>query len=126
MHCFNHDKESATGICISCGKGLCNACTTMTPELKLCCGSDSCKHGIYLGYTINMIAKKFYGIGEPQRKAPYIRSIFFILVGLLFMVFGLIYNTEFSWLIYASMGIVFIILGVMSYSRTKKLGGSFW
>jgi hypothetical protein len=36
MNCFNHRSQSAIGVCTHCGRGLCEGCCMVAPDLLSC------------------------------------------------------------------------------------------
>jgi len=103
MKCFNHQKESAIGICKSCGKGLCLKCAA---ELKngLAC-KDSCERRVKI---LNKMVDMNEKVISTSNKNLKISGYFGLISGLLFIFLGYYFLQK----IEGFIGIIFIVLGL--------------
>jgi hypothetical protein len=120
MYCFQHQNQNAVGICRSCAKAICISCVKDTGRGVVC--SESCETELKEINEINDRAKLVYGIAKKSSLPP-TGVMFQTFFGLIFIGFGLYPLTQDrnpEWLL-ASMGAVFLVFGIMSFLRTRKL-----
>ena len=84
MNCFYHPERPAVGICKHCGRGLCNECAALVDDTLACRE----RHEEQVR-GLNLVAQR--GILQATRvRSGFVRNaVFYGLVGVLFMGFGL-------------------------------------
>ncbi len=84
MNCFYHAERAAVGMCKQCGRGLCVECAALVDDTLAC--RDRHEEQVR---GLNLVAQR--GILQATRiRSGYIRNtVFYGLVGVLFVGFGL-------------------------------------
>jgi len=104
MKCFNHNNNEAIGICVNCGKALCNACITKSEKDKITC-SDACARSITkFENTIDIIQSKTLKQNRTAAYGCYVSGAIFSSFGAFHLFFAKSY--------FAPLGIFLIVLGM--------------
>ena len=116
MKCYNHHDKEAMGICKSCQKGLCTECIILIDGSISCKGE--CQEDVAtLNYMVKKGRKVYKDLSKQWSPAIFIH----ILGGLTFIGFGLIEKgTKLSFLL-ISLGIIFLITGVLNINQRKRM-----
>lgn len=120
MNCFNHQTESAIGICKACKKAVCASCAIDTGRGLAC--SQECENEVK---ALNMIvdkSKRIYSIGTSS-KIPPTGVLMFLFFGAIFTSVGIYQYIEkgrFDFFALA-MGLGFIAFSLFSYIRNRNL-----
>lgn len=117
MKCFNHSHKDALGICKNCSKGICEDCLT---EVKngIACTSSCIDEVNQINLLINKNKENLNFATKNHQKAAFIYLGF----GLVFIVFGI--TTEgLTWFL-TTIGFIFIIGAIFSFTNAKKLKNS--
>jgi hypothetical protein len=121
MRCFYHEDREAVGSCKSCGKGLCRECAVDLTKGLACrghCEADAqaiiqlIDRNIQLSSTSSRVVQTSRGIRSGA-------GIFHIIMGVLFVVWGL--TTDYLRFIIV-LGVGFIGYGVYLLYMARKLG----
>jgi hypothetical protein len=124
MNCYSHNDNTAFGVCKHCTKAVCPECAIDTNEGLAC--SETCVQEIKSYNLMMNKSKDLYGIGKDGKKMP-VTIIMYSLFSVIFLVVGTfrtIYEPGID--IFAlGIGAIFGILGIIYYSRNKKLGTNF-
>jgi hypothetical protein len=115
MQCFNHHDVLAVGMCKHCYKGLCAACATDLGFGLACHG----EHEEQVG-TVQAMLAKTARIHSANRSGKYVSPAFFLVMGLLFLGFGL-YQDGFVVSFTAAMGAVFFLYGLFLLGVSRKV-----
>ncbi len=119
MNCYNHPEKPAIAICKNCYKAICIECAIPGEDGFTC--SEHCQRQIQVYNTMMEKSKMAYGMA-PGR-IP-ILTIFLFVIGAVFVLLGAI-NLLSSYtfgLFPLSIGIIFLVIGVLSYLNQKKSG----
>ena len=108
MRCYQHKTEEAIGICKSCGKGICSVCCTDLNFAVVC--SKKCEEAATVSHKITANAVTVYA---TQKKNRYLLPAYFMVIGIIMLVYGLITSISFNFLV--SIGIVLIIFAVLLF-----------
>ena len=117
MKCFAHPAADANGSCKFCHKGVCSACANDS-GYGLCC-SDSCKAELLSLKDMMTKSKMIYG--QTRGRIPII-PIMFLSMGLISTVLG--FSTLQSGRGYFSLmvGLLFLVLGIIALINQKRSG----
>lgn len=114
MQCFNHHDVAAVGICKHCYKGLCGTCATDLGFGLACHG----EHEEQVKIVNGMLAKTAR-IHSANRFGKYGPSAFLIVMGLLFLGFGL-YQDGLVIGFTSTMGAIFLLYGFFLLGVSRK------
>jgi hypothetical protein len=115
MQCFNHHDVPAVGMCKHCCKGLCAACAADLGFGLACHG----EHEEQVRVVHAMLAKTAR-IHSVNQLGKYVSPAFFVVMGLLFLGFGL-YQDGFVVGFTATMGAVFLLYGLFLLGVSRKV-----
>ncbi len=112
MKCYNHPDHDAVGVCKSCQKGICMACSTTIDDSLSCKGR--CEEDVAV---LNYIIERGRNLGSQWTPAVLINSA----GGVLFLGFGLYnYGRTSSWLL-IGLGSIMIVGGILSFLQSRKI-----
>ncbi|MBY0501175.1 MAG: hypothetical protein K2P93_04150 [Alphaproteobacteria bacterium] len=127
MHCYNHQKKEAIGLCRNCFKGLCQECCQKSEDYLAC--SENCAQKVYEVEEMNERAKNIYGVGKYAKRPRLSLSVLlFFCLGILFAFWGVSdmihYNDYFSSynIFIVSLGVLFLFFSFLAWKRTSKIG----
>lgn len=127
MNCFNHNNVNAIGICTNCHKGICSSCHLKGEKYLVCC--EECARVVKDREEINDRAMRIYGIGPYSTgKNISISTLATLFLGLVFLAFAgyeLAEGITSMGLFIGAFGLVFFILGILYWLRSKRMGFSF-
>ena len=120
MRCFYHEDKEAVGTCKSCGKGLCRECAVDLAKGLAC--RERCEENVrnviaLIDQNIK-IAPRTSQILETGRKVRSSTAIFNLVIGVLFIVWGLINRERLSFIIL--LGVAFLIFGVIGLFQARR------
>ncbi len=117
MNCFYHPTRTAIGICKHCQRGLCSECAVLVDDTLAC--KDRHEEQVHL---IDQLTQRSL-LQSRRLRSGYLRnSIFYLLVGLLFLGFGWI---EFRFLgleaiFFMLIGVFLLYAALTNYLESKK------
>jgi hypothetical protein len=120
MKCYYHPDADAVGICKSCSKGLCRACAIDVGNGITCKGP--CEDEVR---SLNAMLEKSKAAHPKAAKAFYTNATMFALLGLLFLISGLVGWSHGRTALSAFLvpaGIIFLIWSFLSYKTGRKTG----
>ncbi len=111
MNCYNHRQTAAIGLCKSCGKALCPDCIEEVPDGLAC--KASCVERVKLLNRIVDNNQRILAVTNVHIRS---NTVFLIIMGSLFGLFGLvpfwITGKPFS-LFFTLMGALFLVSGLL-------------
>ena len=117
MTCFYHPERPAVGVCKHCGRGLCGDCAALVDDTLACRNRhEQAVHGLNLANERNVLQ-------SARFRASYQRNaIFYGLVGLLFVAFGL---SQYRFLglegiFFMMIGVFLLYAGIANYLEGRK------
>ena len=113
MNCYNHESDSAVGICKHCNKALCQNCLTDTGDGIAC--TETC---VDMVNAINELIDRKRRAVSAQRRTPYLSVAFCAVMGAIFLIFGTsgIKNGTFP----VAMGIGLLIYAGLNAIKIRK------
>jgi len=119
MICYNHNEIQAVAVCKNCFKAICKECTISDDNGFAC--SEKCHEEIVVYQSMIEKSKTMYGV-KPGR-AP-VMTILLLVAGFPFLCFGAfsLVNGDWIGLFTLVMGIIFLVIGTISYINMKKTG----
>ena len=122
MNCYKHNESSAIGICKACNKAVCTSCAIDTGNGLAC--SEICETEVAEINKIIEISKNMYGVGRNAKKnlipTSVMVHIFFTIIFLGWSLSDyILYSKINAYLIV--MGVGFLLLGIITYRRTKQM-----
>lgn len=120
MQCYQHQDQSAVGLCKACQKAVCSRCVRDTGRGLAC--SDACEAEVGAINEIIERSKSIYGIGSTSR-LPATGVMLNLFMAVLFIAWGLYPLAKgrmAEWFLVA-FGAGFLVFGILSYVRTRKL-----
>ena len=121
MNCYQHQESDSIGTCKHCHKAVCMSCAVDT-DYGLTC-SDACVDEIKILREMMSKNAQIYGIGSKS-KVPPTGVLVYGLFGIIFTTWG-VYNSVLRDrvdVITLILGIGFLIFGIYTYFRVRKLG----
>ena len=120
MHCYQHQEHAAVGLCKACHKAVCITCAKDTGK-GLACGELCFKEVLEQNQIIEK-SKLLYSIGTKS-KLPATSVLIYISMGALFSILGFfpLIVGERPEPTSALMGVFFLLIGIFSYVRNRKL-----
>ena len=120
MHCYYHQDKEAVGSCKSCGKGLCPDCAADVGKGLACRGhcEDDVRAVVALIDRNIKFSPKTAQILESSRKIRSSAAIFNLVVGVVFVGWGLSNMERFSFIII--LGACFLVYGVFGLFQARK------
>lgn len=117
MKCFNHSSVDAVAICRSCGRALCHECVAQVG--LTCCCKERCEGVVG---TINDQLERGRTVFQKQSSAQMRSGIGILLIGVLFLIFGVSSNMG-SYLFYflGSSGVLFTLMGISQIFAAARL-----
>ena len=118
MNCYYQPNTPAIGVCKSCGRGLSIEYATDVGNGLAC--KDKCEDRVRLLNSIIDRNTTILAVSNTQLRR---NMIFSVTVGLLFCVLGVNMGFANSGLpggVYVALGIVFILRGIFSYTRSAQ------
>lgn len=82
MKCFTHKESEAIGICMNCGKGVCQSCVVISDSGRLAC-SKACADGL-----ANILAIGRESI-EKTARSNFVSAVFLWVIGAILLLFGI-------------------------------------
>ena len=120
MKCFQHNENESIGMCKSCQKAVCVSCCIDTGRGLAC--SKECENEVNDLNAIVDKSKRIYSIGSNPKLLP-TGILMYFLFSVLFFSWG-VYNS-FRWeridYFPIIMGLGFFVIGLIAYSKNKKL-----
>jgi hypothetical protein len=119
MNCFYHRERPAIGICTYCHRGLCEECSAIVEDSLTC--KD--RHEIQVS-ELQLWARRG-AMQTKQAVSAHLRSaIFYTLVGMLFMGFGLMQYRFLGWqaVFFALIGAALLYAGIANFLEARKYG----
>ena len=121
MHCFYHRDKDAVGTCKSCGKGLCAECAVDLGKGLACRGRcEADVHAIISLVDRNIqlqpTTTRLIQAGNSARVAG---SLFFLVTGVVFLVFGLTSEREMTFV--TILGVCFLAYGLFVFLWSRRL-----
>lgn len=111
MYCFRHPAVPAVGICKACGKGLCTGCAADEPFGLAC--RDSCEERVQtLGRIVDMSTRSAVWSNSVQRTY----AAFAVVLGIVFLGFAAachLADQDFLTLFFGLMGLVQLVFGLI-------------
>ncbi len=114
MRCFSHQDVDAVGTCKNCARGLCPWCAVDVGDGLAC--RDRCEQQVR---TLNWVIRRNKTAHERTSGAYARVSLFYALVGSVFLAGGLIDWRGFSWVLLPA-GLIFCLSAYMHYSTGKR------
>lgn len=114
MKCYQHRETEAVGVCKTCGKAVCPDCTVDQGFALTCQGE--CETIARANHQLNTNAIAMY---SSQKKNRYVGALFFLLLGSLFIIFGLGESFSFNFLV--ASGAALFCFGVALFVAQRKL-----
>lgn len=117
MHCYQHPQQSAVGICKHCYKGLCHNCASDTGDGLACH-----EHAQIVNDVNTVIDRSIKAIKDAPVNVV-IAPIFTIILGICFVAtyFFISKKTETFSLFVVTAGLIFILFGIISIIRNRKI-----
>lgn len=123
MHCHTHRAETATGICKSCGRGVCALCVRES-ALAIAC-SQVCEENAAALQTMNERAMQIYGIGTDRPKGLPTNAVMPAVMGLGFLGWGdydyFVLRTD-MWIFMSLMGLLFLFGSWLGWRKFRQNG----
>lgn len=123
MHCHTHRSETATGICKSCGRGVCPNCARES-ALSITC-SQECEDNAAALQTMNERAMQIYGIGPDKPKGLPTNTVMPAVMGLGFLGWGaydyFVLRTD-MWIFMSLMGLLFLFGSWLGWRKFRQNG----
>lgn len=119
MRCYYHEDREAVGSCKSCGKGLCRECAVDLTKGLACRGrcEDDVSSVIALIERNIKIAPRTSQILEASRKLRSSTAAFNLVIGGLFIIWGLT-SEHLSFIII--LGVAFFIYGIIGLFQARR------
>ncbi len=119
MVCYNHQEKQAVSICKNCFKAVCDECAIPDDNGFTC--SEKCHKEIITYNAMMEKSKTMYGL-KPGRTP--VTTIFLLLGSLPFLCMGVwsIFNGDWFGLFTLVMGIIFLLVGIISYVNMRRTG----
>lgn len=117
MNCYNHNTVPAVAICKNCSKGLCMECLTELENGIACKGK--CEEEVnYLNTILSRSKNKnaYQKVSESYKR----NSLIYLLLGLVFIAFGILEMKKGMALFMLPAGAVFLLGAFFNYSTGKK------
>lgn len=105
MNCFNHNHNSAIGVCRVCFRGLCSECATDLGHSISCKGDHE-----GMAAAINALQLRSTKMVKVTRKSMFLGPIFFGICGLVFLIDGLKQHDPSNFASY--LGSVFVVFAL--------------
>lgn len=122
MHCFYHHDKDAVGGCKSCGKGLCAECAVDLGKGLACRGR--CETDVQAVISLVdrniQLQPKTARLIQAGGSARIAGSLFFLVVGVVFLIFGLTSDREMT--IITILGVCFLAYGLFVFVWSLRLG----
>jgi hypothetical protein len=120
MHCYYHQDKEAVGSCKSCGKGLCPDCAADVGKGLACRGhcEEDVRAVVALIDRNIKLSPKTAQILESSRKVRSSAATFNLIVGVVFIAWGLSNMERFSFIVI--LGACFFIYGVFGLLQARK------
>jgi hypothetical protein len=116
MKCFNHNDRDAVGICISCKKALCNECLEFIDNQLSCKSNEFCTKRSQSITKAHEYNEKAIPMGEGTMKTARLRYSIGLIVGILFLIIGVIFYISYKDLIFSLfpflVGMIFVIISI--------------
>ena len=119
MRCFYHEDREAVGSCKSCGKGLCRECAVDLTKGLACrgrCEEDVSSVIALIDRNIK-IAPRTSQILETSRKVRSSTATFNLVIGCLFIIWGLT-SEHLSFI--TILGVAFLIYGIIGLFQARR------
>lgn len=111
MNCFNHEGKVATSVCKVCGRALCGDCSFESGIGMIC--KDKCEAKAKKLQKIQELSEKsiesYESVIDVSNKRRSVASFFSVILGLVFVVFGYLYSSDWS----DPFAVLFIIMGII-------------
>ena len=119
MRCYYHQDKEAVGSCKSCGKGLCFDCAVDIGKGLACRGhcEEDVRAVVSLIDRNIKIAPRTSQILETSRKVRSSAAIFNLIIGGLFLIWGLT-SDHLSFI--AVLGVAFLIFGIVGLFQARR------
>jgi|SRR5580658_1582405 hypothetical protein len=117
MRCFNHRDREAVGSCKACSKGLCAECAVDLGHGLSCRGEHEATVESYRT-MLNRNTK----VMDAARVNGVVGPLFFIALGVLFGIYGLITPQGLKGLSFP-LGGAFILFGIVGFVRNRSTYG---
>jgi hypothetical protein len=120
MRCYYHQDKEAVGSCKSCGKGLCPDCAADVGKGLACRGhcEEDVRAVVALIDRNIQLSPKTAQILESSRKVRSGAAIFNLVVGMVFIAWGLSNMERFSFVVI--LGACFLVYGVFGLLQARK------
>lgn len=120
MNCFQHNENTAVGICKACNKAVCGSCAIDSGSGLACCAE--CETEVMHMNQIVAKSKQIYNIGTNQNTIPsgLLVYVFFSVIFLGWWLYEFIAKSRMNEFILI-MGLGFGLLTIVMYRRLKKL-----
>ena len=120
MRCYYHQDKEAVGSCKSCAKGLCPDCAADVGKGLACRGhcEDDVRAVVALVDRNIKFSPKTAQILESSRKVRWSAAIFNLVIGLVFVAWGLSNIERFS--IIVILGACFLVYGIFSLLQARN------
>ena len=120
MHCFYHQDKEAVGVCKSCGKGLCPDCAAEVPKGLACRGrcEEDVRTVVALIDRNIKLSPKTAEILESSRKVRSSSAIFNLVIGVVFVAWGLSNMERFSFVVV--LGACFLVYGIFGLLQARN------
>ncbi len=113
MQCYQHNEQSAIGICKICNKGLCHDCATDT-EAGLACDQH-----IEKIKDVELVIDRNIKTIKDAPVNTFIAPAFFLIMGIGFIVAGLTAHKISPFTIF--MGVGFSLFSAVTFIRYRKI-----
>ena len=119
MICYNHHDKQAVAICKNCFKAICEQCAIPDDNGFAC--SEKCHQEIVAYNAMLEKSKMVYGLRSGR--AP-VTTILLIVGGIPFTLWGILdlMSGRALGFFTLSIGLIFIVIGIVSYVNMKKSG----
>lgn len=115
MKCFYHNNSDAVGICKNCNKGICVACAVEVGNGLACGGRCEAEVG-----AVNELIQRNKASHQKTSGAYAQYALWLTLAGMVFIGYGLLESRRGGTLLFALLGLIFLLGAFFSYSSSKK------
>jgi len=121
MHCANHTKSVAIGICKHCNRGICSDCK-IDAEGQLSC-SENCSNEISALTQMMENSKRMYGIGSHKKRITS-GVLIYTMFSIALLSWGIIESVNRGRIDYFGfvMATIFAIAAIINHLSAKRTG----
>ena len=123
MKCFVHHDQDAVGTCKNCQKGLCLVCAVDSGQAITCRGA--CEERVA---KVEKLMQRNMTLSDAQKRVRYLYPVFIIVVGVLFVGWGVSYGEPMNFSTYVGIalivyGLIFLRSNIRWSKEAKAAGG---